>query len=147
MGSRSRGRHPTLRPECLLGKMQLPVSEKKDLKRIFNGLPRLLEWQIAFKRQRFNGIWVTSSKTKVLNIPLNVHGFKTQEGNRLGSVFWILQNSKCLKNFYTYAQTQPQRLYQRPGEVANVMGANPSSLWAAVPGGNGSLSWDPLLGG
>ena len=41
------------------------------------------------------GVWVTSSKTKGLNIPLNVYGLKMQEGNRFGKVSsGFLQNSK-----------------------------------------------------
>lgn len=68
------------------------------------------------------GVWVTSSKPKGLNIPLNVYGLKMQEGNRFGNVSsGVLQNPKCLKNFSTCDQTQLQKIYKRSRETAKVM--------------------------
>lgn len=68
------------------------------------------------------GVWVTSSKTKGLNIPLNVYGLKMQEGNRFGNVSsGFLPNSKCLKNFFTCDQTQLQKICKRSRETAKVI--------------------------
>ena len=68
------------------------------------------------------GVWVTSSKPKGLNIPLNVYGLKMQEGNRFGNVSsGFLPNSKCLKNFFTCDQTQLQKICKRSRETAKVI--------------------------
>ena len=68
------------------------------------------------------GVWVTSSKTKGLNIPLKVYGLKMQEGNRFGNVSsGFLPHSKCLKNFSTCDQTQLQKIYKRSRETAKVI--------------------------
>ena len=68
------------------------------------------------------GVWVTSSKTKGLNIPLKVYGLKMQEANRFGNVSsGFLPHSKCLKNFSTCDQTQLQKIYKRSRETAKVI--------------------------
>ena len=68
------------------------------------------------------GVWVTSSKTKGLNIPLKVYGLKMQEANRFGNVSsGFLPHSKCLKNFSTCDQTQLQKIYKQSRETAKVI--------------------------
>lgn len=91
------------------------------------------------------GVWVTSSKTKGLNIPLNVYGLKMQEGNRFGNVSsGFLPNSKCLKNFSTCDQTQLQKFMNDPETAKVIMQIQAARWWLCL---RGRVSWDPLQAG